>query len=84
MKPAVKRKKMTNAIKAAAENTLKVANVKATVIVTPSTISFEDIANKADADVIESAFAKGGMKSLGVCDLSEIDMGTGYSVTIAY
>jgi hypothetical protein len=75
---------MKTAIKIAAENTLKIANVKATVVVTPSTISFEDIASKADADVIESAFVKTGMKSLGVCDMAEIEMGIGYSVTIAY
>jgi hypothetical protein len=75
---------MTNLIKSAAENTLKIANVKASVIVTPSVISFEDIDTIENAVKIENAFIKGGMKSLGVCDMEEIEMGTGFSLTIAY
>jgi hypothetical protein len=75
---------MTPLIQKAAENTLKIAKVKGVVTVTPSTISIDEIPTKADAEVIEAAFIKGGMKSLDVCDMAEIGMGTGYCVTIAY
>lgn len=73
---------MTTLIKSAAENTLKIAKVKGSVVVTPSTISIEDISNEADAVRLENAFVSAGMKSLGVCNLSEIGMGEGYSLTI--
>lgn len=75
---------MTELIQKAAENTLKIAKIQGIVTVTPSTISIEGIATKPEAKLIEAAFVKGGMKSLEVCDMEEIGMGTGYCVTIAY
>lgn len=75
---------MQNTIKAAAENTLKIANVKAVVTVTPSTISLDEISNIEDANKIEAAFVKAGMKSLGICDMEEIGMGIGFCLTISY
>jgi hypothetical protein len=75
---------MKNSIQSAVEKTLSIVNVKATILVTPSTISFEDIANESDAKKIESAFVKAGMRSLGTCDMKEIEMGEGFSLTIAY
>jgi hypothetical protein len=85
MKPErIKRNKMTQLIQKAAENTLKIAKVQGVVTVTPSTISIEEIPTKSEAELIEAAFIKGGMKSLDVCDMAEIGMGSGYCVTIAY
>ena len=75
---------MTQAIKAAAENTLKIAKVQGLVTVTPSTISIEGMKSERDALLIEEAFVSGGMKSLGVCNDEEIGMGEGFSLTIAY
>lgn len=75
---------MAQLIQKAAENTLKIAKVQGIVTVTPSTISIEGIATEPEAQLIEAAFVKGGMKSLDICDMAEIGMGTGYCVTIAY
>ena len=74
---------METVIKSAAENTLKILKIKgATITVTPSVISFEDI-TKEEAIKIENAFVKAGMRSLGVTDLKEIEMGEGYEISIS-
>jgi len=73
---------MTDLIKSAAEKALEIANIKATVIVTPSTISIEGIENEKDAETLENAFIKAGMKSLSYVDMAEIGMGEGYGLTI--
>ena len=77
-------KELTKQIESAVKNTLSILKLKCTVIVTPSTISFEDIDSRYNAEKIEKAFLAGSMKSLGVCDMEEIQMGQGYSLTISY
>lgn len=74
---------MEQAIKSAAQNTLNILKIKgATITVTPSVISFENI-TKAEAEKIENAFVKAGMRSLGVTDLKEIEMGEGFELSIS-
>lgn len=74
---------MTTAIKSAAENTLRILKIKgANITVTPSVISFENI-TKEEALKIESAFVNCGMRSLGVADLKEIEMGEGFELSIS-
>lgn len=74
---------METAIKSAAENTLRILKIKgANITVTPSVISFENI-TKSEAEKIESAFVKSGMRSLGVTDLKEIEMGEGFEISIS-
>ena len=75
---------MTELIKQAAQNTLNITKVTATVIVTPSTITFEEINNEVDAHKLEVAFLKSGMKSLGYCNMADIGMGKGFCLTIKY
>lgn len=75
---------MTKAIEAAVQNTLKIAKVYGLITVTPSTISIEEMKSEADALTLEAAFVKAGMRSLGVCNDAEIEMGEGFSLTIAY
>lgn len=74
---------METAIKSAAKNTLAILKIKgAEITVTPSVISFENI-TKEEAIKIENAFTKAGMRSLGVTDLKEIEMGEGFEISIS-
>lgn len=74
---------METAIKSAAKNTLAILKIKgAEITVTPSVISFENI-TKEEAIKIENAFVKAGMRSLGVTDLKEIEMGEGFEISIS-
>ncbi len=75
---------MTNLIQTAAENALVIANVKAVVSVTPKCITFDEMATKKDAEKLEKAFLEVGMVSLGICNLEEIQMGIGWSLTVSY
>lgn len=74
---------METAIKKAAENTLEILKIKGAVLtVTPSVISFENITEN-EANKIETAFVKAGMRSLGVTNLKEIEMGEGFELSIS-
>lgn len=68
-------------IETAAQNTAKIAKVKAEIIVTESLIEIE-VATIEDAKKLESAF-KRSFSDVEVFDLSEIDM-DGFIVNIRF
>lgn len=73
---------MDKKIKAAAEKTLGILKIKgASITITPSIISFENL-TREEANLIKDAFMASGMKTLAVTDLSEIEMGTGFEISI--
>lgn len=69
-------------IQSAVKNTLSILKINnAAITVTPKTITIENI-TKSEAEKIQAAFNKAGMKTLGVTDLNEIEMGEGFEISI--
>jgi hypothetical protein len=73
---------MNNSIVSATEATLGLLKIKgASITVTPKVISIENL-TKVEAEKIDEAFTKAGMRTLGVTDLAEIEMGEGFEISI--
>jgi len=73
---------MQKEIQTSVEEMLIQANIKANVSVTPKFIAIEDIVTEKEAATLENLFTGRQMKSLGITDMTEIEMGTGFSLTI--